>query len=226
MRILLVEDEASIAGVVKLNLELEGYDVVHETNGLKAFDMTSRQHFDLIILDVMLPGLSGIEVCEQIRLLDHSTPIIMISAKDSSSDRIWGLKSGADDYLPKPFHLEELLLRIEKLIQRSKPSNEEALGVFKFGDNEVNLVSFEAKGVNGELLLTKKEAMLMKLFIEKRNQVVSRQQILQYVWGYDIFPSTRTVDNFILSLRKYFEKDLKKPKYFHAIRGIGYKFIA
>jgi len=130
--------------------------------------------------------------------------------------------------MTKPFNLEELLLRVKILVKHSIKGTEEEsdLKTYKFGDNEVNFVTFEAKGAQGQLIkLTKKEAMLLKLLIDRKDQVVSRQQILQYVWGYDVFPSTRTIDNFILSFRKYFEKDQKNPRYFHSVRGVGYKFV-
>ena len=225
MRILLVEDEENIRKLVKLNLEMEDYEVIATDNGRDAIKYTKEQHFDLVLLDVMLPEVSGIQICEQIRLTDSETPIIFLTAKDAAPDRIKGLKVGADDYLTKPFNLEELLLRVEKLIKRASKRPEFTKESYNFGTNEVNFVSFEAKGNKGNFTLTKKEAMLLKLLIERENEVVSRQQILQYVWGYDVYPSTRTIDNFILSFRKYFESDPKNPTFFQSVRGIGYKFV-
>ena len=225
MRILLVEDEENIRKLVKLNLEMEDYEVIATDNGRDAIKYTKEQHFDLVLLDVMLPEVSGIQICEQIRLTDSETPIIFLTAKDAAPDRIKGLKVGADDYLTKPFNLEELLLRVEKLIKRASKRPEFTKESYNFGTNEVNFVSFEAKGNKGNFTLTKKEAMLLKLLIERKNEVVSRQQILQYVWGYDVYPSTRTIDNFILSFRKYFESDPKNPTFFQSVRGIGYKFV-
>jgi two-component system alkaline phosphatase synthesis response regulator PhoP len=223
MRILLVEDEKSIQDVVALNLELEGYELEVRGEGKEALKVIEEEHFDLIILDVMLPDISGLQVCESIRLKDDKTPIIILSAKDTSSDRIKGLKSGADDYLIKPFNLEELQLRVEKLLQRSQVTTQE-INEFSFGSNYVDLTSYHAKGVDGEFELTNREALLLKLFIERKQEVLSRQQILQIVWGYDVYPSTRTVDNFVMALRKYFEENPRTPKYFHSIRGVGYKF--
>lgn len=223
MRILLVEDEKSIQDIIKLNLELEGYELVVTDNGKDALQIFDQQHFDLAILDVMLPDISGIQVCESIRIKNSDIPIIIVSAKDTSSDRIKGLKYGADDYLIKPFNLEELVLRIEKLISRSK-SIKELISEFHFGTHYVNLTTYQAKGIAGEFSLTNREALLMKLFIDRKDEVLSRQQILQVVWGYDVYPSTRTIDNFVLSLRKYFEENPRQPKYFHSIRGVGYKF--
>jgi two-component system alkaline phosphatase synthesis response regulator PhoP len=225
MRILLVEDEESLRDVVKLNLEMEDYEVVAVANGKDALKAHKEQHFDLLILDVMLPEIDGFQICEQIRLTDREVPIIFLTAKDSPSDRVSGLKRGADDYLTKPFNLEELLLRVQNLIKRTSRSPENLPDEYAFGPNKVNFATFEAEGNKGAFTLTKKEAMLLKLLIDRRNEVVSRQQILQSVWGYDVYPSTRTIDNFILSFRKYFEEDPKNPRFFHSVRGVGYKFM-
>ena len=224
MRILLVEDEENIRDVVKLNLELEGYEVVTVSNGKDVIKTWEGEHFDLLILDIMLPELDGFQICEQIRLTDLKTPILMLTAKDSASDRVTGLKKGADDYLTKPFNLEELLLRVSNLLKRFSDKPETSKEVYSFGDNSINFLTYNAKGNQGEFMLTKKEAMLLKLLIDRKNEVVSRQQILQSVWGYDVYPSTRTIDNFILSFRKYFETDPKSPVYFKSVRGVGYKF--
>ena len=225
MRILLVEDEESIREALRLNLELEGYEVVATGNGRKALDLIGSQHFDLLLLDVMLPDVDGFTITEQVRLTNTATPILLLTAKDMAQDRVTGLKKGADDYLTKPFNLEELLLRVSKLLQRSQRVKGEAPGLFEFGNNKINFETFEAVTFRGEqIMLTKKEAMLLKLLVERKNEVVSRNQILQAVWGYDVFPSTRTIDNFILAFRKYFEQDAKNPRFFHSIRGVGYKF--
>lgn len=221
----MVEDEENILETLKLNLELEGYDVVGVSNGKDVIRTFNDQHFDLILLDIMLPEVDGLQLCEQIRLSDTEIPIIFLTAKDAGSDRIQGLKKGADDYITKPFHLEEILLRIQNLLKRSKKQSSASLEEFSFGTNYVNFKSLEARGVQGEIKLTKKEAMLLKLLIERRGEVVSRQLILQSVWGYDVYPSTRTIDNFILNFRKYFEEDPKNPIYIHSVRGVGYQFV-
>jgi len=226
MRILLVEDEENIRTLVKLNLELEDFEVIATDNGKGAIKYFKEQHFDLIILDVMLPEMDGFQICEQIRLTNMEVPIIFLTAKDGPSDRIAGLKRGADDYLTKPFNLEELLLRVKNLIRRTVKIEGQAHEDFEFGGNKVNFVTYEAKGLRDEFTLTKKEAMLLKLLIDRKNEVVSRQQILQSVWGYDVFPSTRTIDNFILSFRKYFEENPAEPRYFVSVRGVGYKFVS
>jgi two-component system alkaline phosphatase synthesis response regulator PhoP len=225
--ILLVEDEENLQEALKLNLELEGYEVSVCADGLAALKMLEQEHFDLMVLDVMLPELDGISVCESVRLQKNDIPILILSAKNSSADRVLGLKMGADDYLTKPFNLEELLLRVEKLIKKndqlSLKTNVPELYVF--GKNKIDFNALLANNSAGqEIQLTKKEAMLLKLLIDHKNEVVTREKILQAVWGYNVFPTTRTIDNFILNFRKYFEKDQKNPKYFLSIRGMGYKF--
>lgn len=225
-RILLVEDEVSLLELLKENLEDEGYKVVAVTNGNDAITRFKEEHFDMIVLDIMLPGMDGLNVCENIRLINNETPILFLSAKNTPEDRIKGLKKGGDDYLTKPFHLEELLLRITKLVSRnkSKTNNPNVLSDYSFGDNSVNFESYEAVGKKGPFNLTKKEAHLLKLLIENKGEVVSREKILQSVWGYSVYPSTRTIDNFILAFRKYFENDPKNPEFFTSVRGVGYKF--
>ena len=225
--ILLVEDEENLHHALKLNLELEGYEVSSAFDGPSALKSVSSEFFDLMILDVMLPELDGINVCENIRLEGNEIPILMLSAKDSSADRVMGLKKGADDYLVKPFNLEELLLRVDKLINKSKKieDNKSIDGTYEFGGNMINFKGLHFTNMKNETIsLTKKEMMLLKLLVENKNEVVTREKILQSVWGYNVYPTTRTVDNFILAFRKYFEADSRNPKYFHSIRGIGYKF--
>lgn len=225
--LLVVEDEENLRDTLKLNLELEGYEVTAVTTGIEALNIIKREYFDLIILDIMLPEMDGITVCENIRLQNNDVPILFLSARNSGVDRIEGLKKGGDDYLTKPFNLEELFLRIEKLVTKSKklkervPINE----VYTFGKCKIDFTSLTAKDKDGKSLeLSKKEIALLKLLIEHKNEVVSREHILQAVWGYNVYPTTRTIDNFILNFRKYFEKDSKSPKHFHSVRGIGYKF--
>jgi len=227
MRILLVEDEENIRDVVKLNLELEGYEVITASDGLEALKRFKEGRYNLIILDIMLPEMDGLAVCEQIRLEDSETPILFLTAKDTPADIILGLEKGADDYVTKPFNLQEYLLRVKVLLKHSTKGTaaEKELQIFSFGNNEVNFATYQAKGINGVINLTKKEAKLLKLLFERVNEVVSREQILQFVWGYDVFPTTRTIDNFILNFRKNFEKNPKEPAFFHSVRGVGYKFV-
>jgi len=227
VRILLAEDEENLADVIGMNLEMEGFEVVIATNGVEALKKFSEQYFNLVILDVMMPEMSGFEVCEKIRLSNLDTPVLFLTAKDNYLDKINGLKLGADDYLTKPFNLEELILRVRVLVKHSLKGTKEAVEAksYVFGGNEINFVTYKAKLANGgEVELTKKETTLLKLLIDRKGTVVSRQQILNYVWGYDVYPSTRTIDNFILVFRKYFERDARNPVYFHSIRGVGYKF--
>jgi len=225
-RILLVEDEQSLAETIKLNLELEGYTVQTARDGKSALKIFRSERFNLIILDVMLPEMDGFTVCESIRLDNPSIPILFLTAKNSSADRVTGLKIGADDYLTKPFNLEELLLRVQNLLRRSvKNDGTGAMAEYQIGDYRINFSNLEINKGKENIRLTKKEALLLKLLIERRNEVVSREHILETVWGYDIYPSTRTIDNFIVSFRKYFEKDPGNPQYFQSVRGIGYKFV-
>lgn len=228
IRILLVEDEEHLQEAIKLNLELEGYKVVAASTGTEAVKIFKAERFNLVVLDVMLPEMDGFAVCEAIRLHNGTVPILFLSAKNASEDKIMGLKRGADDYMTKPFNLEEFLLRVNVLVKRSMSQDEkkEITDIFRFGGNEVNFKTYEILGKEKEKIrLTKKEIALLKLLIERKNEVVSREQILETVWGYDIYPSTRTVDNFILAFRKYFEVDPKEPRYFYSIRGVGYKFM-
>jgi len=225
-RILLVEDEDHLLEAIKLNLELEGFKVTTATDGKKALKIFKEERFNLIILDVMLPEIDGFQVAETIRLENTEVPIMFLTAKNTNEDRVAGLRKGADDYLVKPFNLEELILRVHNLVKRSLSSEEKKeLNTYKIGDKTIYFNSFELRNDDGTITpLTKKETMLLKLLIERRNEAVSREQILETVWNYDVYPSTRTIDNFILTFRKYFEPDQKNPKYFHSIRGVGYKF--
>jgi two-component system, OmpR family, alkaline phosphatase synthesis response regulator PhoP len=225
--ILVVEDEENLQDALKLNLELEGYEISTASDGAEALKKVDEEYFDLIILDIMLPEIDGISVCETIRLKNIQVPILMLSARSSSADRVLGLKKGADDYLTKPFNLEELLLRIQKLIQKNKKLQDKSTveDIYTFGSNTIDFNAQEAFNARGEqIALSRKEAMLLKLLIANKNEVVSREKILQSVWGYQVFPTTRTIDNFILSFRKYFESDSREPRFFHSVRGVGYKF--
>ena len=219
-KILLVEDEESLINVLTLNLEMEHYEVEVAVTGkmaLAKFD----DSVSLVILDVMLPELSGFDVCQQIRQKSN-VPILFISAKGTSTDRIAGLKLGADDYLVKPFNLEELLLRVAILIGRQKadPLPE----TFEFAGNSINFKTYKIHAKGREITLSKREMEMLRLLISKKNEVVSRNEILDEVWGKDQFPTSRTIDNYVLNFRKYFENDTRNPQYFKSLRGIGYKF--
>ncbi len=226
--ILIAEDEESLRETLKLNLELEGYEVTGVENGPDVLKMVKNEYFDLIILDIMLPEMDGITVCETIRMQHNDVPILFLSARNTGKDRVEGLKKGGDDYLTKPFNLEELLLRIDKLIVKNKRIREpqaSGMDTYEFDGCLIDFAGHECRDKDGAMQeLSKKEAALLKLLIEHEGEVVSREQILQIVWGYNVYPTTRTIDNFILNFRKYFEQDSRNPRHFHSIRGIGYKF--
>ncbi|MEY3084474.1 MAG: hypothetical protein RL037_654 [Bacteroidota bacterium] len=219
----LVEDEENLIQLIKLNLELEGFKVSCFNSGEKAANHFSENFaYDLIILDVMLPEVSGFTLCEIIRK-KSSVPILFLSAKGTTQDRIQGLKLGANDYLPKPFNLEELLLRVSVLTNNKSASE---LLEYKISNKRIDFQSFVVKNESGESIFefSKKEMSLLEFFIKHEGRVVSRDELLDNVWGTDQFPTSRTIDNFILTFRKLFEENPKEPKHFHSIRGVGYKF--
>ena len=222
MNICLIEDEENIVELIRLNLELEGFTVRSIQNGMIAKEMINEviQH-DLIILDVMLPEYSGFDLCKDIRALSD-TPILFLSAKGISTDRIHGLKLGANDYLAKPFDLEELILRIRNLVSTK---TDQKIKSVQIGEVKVNFSSYEAHN-NGEIIhvFSKREIELLALFNENEGKVVSRDLILDKLWGKDHFPTSRTIDNYILTFRKIFENDPKNPIFFHSVRGVGYRF--
>ncbi|MEJ6492320.1 MAG: response regulator transcription factor [Flavobacteriales bacterium] len=221
-RICIVEDEESIGELLKMNLEMEDFEVHLFNDGGRAMEELDQLiSSDLLILDVMLPEKSGLEICEAVRQ-KSKVPILILSAKGSTSDRIQGLKLGANDYLAKPFDLEELLLRVNNLLQKLENGGNQIL---KIGKKEVNLDTFDVvEGDKKVKTLSKREVELLEFFSEKEGQVVSRDEILDRIWGTDSFTTSRTIDNYILSFRKLFELDPKDPKYFHSIRSVGYKF--
>jgi DNA-binding response OmpR family regulator len=227
-RILLVEDEAHLAKGLTFNLEQEGYSVSVAEDGQSALDQLGGQEFDLIILDLMLPKVGGLEVARRIRATNIRFPILMLSAKSSDEEREIGLEAGADDYLSKPFHLPELLLRVKGILRRwewyKEPVKDEK--IFKFGDMWIDFKTGKARGCEGEFYLTTKEAHIMNLLVKQNGNVVPREDLLEKVWGYDPQMETRTVDNFISRLRKYFEKKPQKPKYIITVREKGYRFNA
>jgi DNA-binding response OmpR family regulator len=233
-RILVVEDENHIAEGIRLNLALLGYEVAIAADGVSALQQWKSWHPDLIVLDIMLPGIDGFSVLQSIRLEDEKLPILILSAKATPDDRIRGLTHGVDDYLTKPFNLEEFHLRIERLIKRASWNRSDSQDgadepvfperVFSFGDNRVDLETGEANCRGGIVRLTEQELKLLKLFVKHRGKPLSRTKILEIGWGYTGDMTTRTVDNFIVRFRKYFETDPKKPLFFKSVRSVGYLF--
>ncbi len=226
--ILIVDDEEHLADALAHNLQFEGFSTTTAYDGEEGLQLARRVQFDLVILDIMMPKLDGLEVCKRLRATGSRVPILFLTARSADADRLLGLKVGADDYVAKPFLLEELILRIHGIFRRqewyrSAPEEQE---VFRFGDNEVNFLTYEAKTGDRTVRLTEKECMLIKLLVERRNQVVSREEILERVWGYRFTTSSRTIDNFIVRLRRYFEKDPKNPQYIFSVRGVGYRFTS
>jgi DNA-binding response OmpR family regulator len=225
-RVLLVEDEETLAVGLEFNLTDEGYSVKWAKDGREALKIFDTDAFDLIILDVMLPYYDGFEIAEKIRGVAPQMPILMLSARTSVQDKIKGLEQGADDYMTKPFHLEELLLRIRGMLKR-KLWYKESSGlnpVYTFGGNQINFENFTCTAGLKKFSLTQREAMIMKYLIEKKGKIVSRKELLENVWHISPEIETRTVDIFISHLRKYFEVDPENPVYITSIRNAGYLF--
>lgn len=221
--ICLVEDEQSLIEMIQFNLELDGYDVFAiRDGGLAKEHFELKIDYDLFILDVMLPRISGLDLCKIIREKSQ-VPILFLSAKGTTQDRIEGLKIGANDYLPKPFDLEELILKVKIL---TKKEGEQKDFLLQVGELVVDFNTFEVRTPEDKIvhLFSKREIGLLKLFHEKEGKVVSRDEILDRVWGKDSYPTARTIDNYILVFRKIFEKNARKPQFFHSIRSVGYKF--
>lgn len=221
INILVVEDEVSIRMPVVVNLELEGYQVDTAENGRKALEMIKQTDYDLLILDLMMPFISGEEVIQTLQNQNKELPTIIMSAKDSPQDRIKGLQSGAIDYITKPFIVEELLIRVRNLVN-SQQVNQES--IYHLGKYRIDFKSYKATSNLGDIILTSKEVKLLQLFFSRPNEALSRETILTTVWNEGENPSTRSVDNHITHLRKYFEGDLKNPKFFMSVRSVGYLF--
>jgi len=227
MRILLVEDEANLARPLQFNLEQEGYQVRATGSGREALELQAEQRFDLVILDLMIEEIDGFEVARQIRRKCPRLPILMLTARSTEQDRVQGLEIGADDYMVKPFHLQELLLRVRRMLERAgwygdemPPHREISIAGYR-----VNLESLSAEGPRGSFRLTNLEASLLEKMADNPHRVFSRADLLEKVWGYRGEIETRTVDNFIVRLRRYFEADPEHPEHFISVRGRGYKYI-
>jgi two-component system alkaline phosphatase synthesis response regulator PhoP len=224
--ILIVEDEESLANTIALNLQLENYKVLLAKKGNDALTVFKNNSglINLVLLDVMLPEINGYELCQLFKAIDPLVPVIFLTAKNQISDKIEGLKLGADDYITKPFDLEELLLRVSNVLKRTK---KEASPTFSFNGCSINFETFDIKDITGATsTLSKREIGLLKLLTENANKVISRDEIIEKLWGVEENASSRTIDNYILNFRKYFEPNPKEPVHFHSIRGVGYKFTA
>jgi two-component system, OmpR family, alkaline phosphatase synthesis response regulator PhoP len=221
-KILIVEDEAGLATTLKDRLRKEGYQVNVAKDGLSGFNLAAEESFDLIVLDWMLPGQSGLTVCQKLRELGSSTPILMLTARRQLTDKVAGLKTGADDYLSKPFHMVELLARIEALIRRGQPVT--AAARHQFGTVCVDLRRTEVSRDGRAVSVSAKEFQLLRYFVEHRGATLSRDELLREVWGYDVTPSSRTVDVHVAWLRQKLEKDPRNPQFILTVVGLGYKF--
>jgi two-component system, OmpR family, alkaline phosphatase synthesis response regulator PhoP len=233
-RILIIEDDPHIAEGLKLNLSLQGYAASIAVNGMEGLRLWKEWQPHLIVLDIMLPGLDGLSVLRHIRLEDERLPVLILSAKGQPDDRIRGFTFGVDDYLAKPFNLEEFLLRVERLLTRSSWVPDQSVDgngqhrpevkQYTFGRNVIDFATMTAECREGRIQLTDQEAKLLLVFIANRGKPLSRKVLLEVGWGYSGVTTTRTVDNFIVRLRKYFEDDPQNPVYFRSLRSVGYVF--
>jgi len=224
-RLLVVEDEAHLREVIADNLELEGYSVASVDNGLDALARAQSERHDLVLLDVMLPGLNGFEVCRRLRAAGDDTPILFLTARSGDDDRVHGLELGGDDFLGKPFDLRELMLRVKAILRRTHWYRSASHGgdELALGTSRVDFKRFVATVDGQELELSQKEAMILRYLWERSGEVVDRAEILDRCWGYEAFPTTRTIDNFIVRLRRVLEPDPRNPRYIHTVRGVGYR---
>lgn len=224
-RVLVVEDEVDMAEVLRDNLIATGYRADVARGGDEALDAASAHEYDLVLLDVMLPDRDGFSVCETLRRRGSSVPVLFLTARGGPDDRIRGLEVGGDDYLPKPFQLRELLLRVQALLRRGSGSEEAPSPTIRFGDNRVDLEESRAVAWDGTRhRLTRAEVGVLQVLIEREEQVVAVETILEDVWRHDVFPSTRTVRRLVEGLARRFEPDPERPRYFHSVAGRGYRF--
>ena len=223
-RVLVIEDDWAILRGLTDNLEADGHEVVTATDGEAGYSMILSEKPDLVILDLMLPKSSGYEVCRKVRSDDLALPIIMLTARGEESDRVFGLDLGADDYVTKPFSIRELLARVRALLRRSE-TRLEKLERLEFDDVSIDFLRFEAAKGGEPLAMTRKEFGVIRFLATRNGEAVSRTELLTEVWGYDHYPTTRTVDNHVASLRAKLEDDASTPKHLLTVRGIGYRFV-
>lgn len=228
VHLLIVEDDEHLAGGLCRNLEIEGFRAASVGSGEEALAVLDEGSFrpDLVVLDIMLPGIDGLEVCRRLREAGNPIPILFLTARGSDADRVLGLRLGADDYLTKPFVVEELVLRVRGILRRSAWSSSppQTAPVVAIGGHEVDLDTMRATTESGEVSLTEREVMLVRFFAENDGRVLSRGELLETVWGYTFDTATRTLDTFVHRLRKHFEADPRHPRHFHTVRGVGYRF--
>lgn len=222
--ILVIEDDISILRGLMDTLEFEGYTVITEIDGQKGLELALEKKIDMLLLDLMLPGINGHEICRKVKMKKKDLPIIMITAKGSEIDKVTGFDVGADDYVTKPFSIPELLARIRALFRRIDDTIKTE-SCYSFGNVFMDFKKYETQVDNKNVQLSSKEYSIMNYFINHPNEVINRFDLLQKVWGYNIIPTTRTVDNYILSLRKKLEKNPSKPEHLISVRGVGYKFL-
>jgi DNA-binding response OmpR family regulator len=224
-KILIIEDEADLAKGLTLNLADEGYDVVWTSNGKDGLRRALAESPDLVLLDIRLPEMDGLSICREIRAKGSNVPVLMLTAKGEETDKVVGLEVGADDYMVKPFSLRELLARIKALLRRASREPDAPGTVVRIGESEVDLSAFFVRTRGKRVELSALETDILKYLISHKNQVVTREALLDKVWGYEKFPTTRTVDNHILKLRKKIEEDPARPKHILSVYGAGYRFI-
>ncbi|MFO7935630.1 MAG: response regulator transcription factor [Bacteroidales bacterium] len=221
--ILIIEDDISILRGLKDNLEYEGYSVITETNGKKGLEIALQKKIGLLLLDLMLPGLNGYEICRKVKQKKPSLPVLMLTARGSEMDKVSGLDTGADDYITKPFSLPELLARIRASFRRI--TNESTVPeIFTFGNIKLDFNKLQAFNGDKEISMSAREFDILEYLIRHEGEAVHRHDLLNEVWGYEAMPTTRTVDNFILDLRKKLEQDPAKPRHILSVRGVGYRF--
>jgi two-component system alkaline phosphatase synthesis response regulator PhoP len=225
-RLLLVEDDPAIGEIVALNLQRAGFHVRWVQTGAGAITALSEESYDALLLDLMLPDMSGYDIARHARREIPSLPLLMLTARSDTASKIKGFEAGADDYLAKPFELEELMMRVRALVRRGRADRHlPAESVYRFPNGFwVNFETFKAAGSDGEVLLKEKEAGILQTLIRRQGEIVTRSEILEEVWGMDVFPTERTVDNFIVNLRRHFENDPANPRHIHSVRGRGYRF--
>jgi DNA-binding response OmpR family regulator len=223
-RILIVEDEPNMVAGLRDNFEFEGYDVITAPDGVAGLERALNEAPDLVILDVMMPRMSGLDVCKQLKTKRPSVPIIMLTARGQEVDKVVGLELGADDYVTKPFSIRELLARVKAVLRRSKTAPKEQ-EKYSFGEVEVNVKSCQVSRSGKELEFSSKEFELLKYFLCHPGEALSRDRLLEDVWGYDRFPTTRTVDAHIVRLRQKVEPRPEEPRFILTVHGTGYKFV-